>query len=249
MRVRPIRSVLTISLASCLVPASTFAQTKTDDVGVPRPSNPPASSPELPWYLPPASQAFVPPRPPAIMTEKTADASMEVSVEPAFFVGANAPPHPGLFLLFRLAGRFVGFDFGVLTNVGLPGDTLGTTPALPESKSQTAGFVFGANFIHYGLELYDRGANHLDLLLPEPDLRFIFSFANVPSSAGTSGGIVVAPGVSLLGLRFSRCIGGFSWVTELRGPTVFAYLPALYGGDTVNPYGSLGFSFATGLAL
>jgi hypothetical protein len=149
----------------------------------------------------------------------------------------------------------VGFDMGVLTNVGLPGDTVesqDSKPMVPASRSQTAAFVFGANFIHYSIELAHPGTSHLYLLLPEPDLRFIFSFANVPSSSpsGTSGGIVVAPGVSLLGLRFTRYIGGpWSWVSELRGPTAFAYLPLMYGGDTSNPYGSLGFSIATGLAL
>jgi hypothetical protein len=181
---------------------------------------------------------------------------MELSFEPAFFLGANAPPTPGFFALLRLAGRFVGWDIGVLTNVGLPGDDIGPvgngTTILPESRAQTAAFVLGANFIHYSIELGQRGPNHLDLLLPEPDIRFLFSFANVPSSSPsrTSGGLVVAPGVSLLGLRFTRYIAGnLSWVSELRGPTAFAYLPLMYGGDTVNPYMSVGFSIATGLAL
>jgi len=145
---------------------------------------------------------------------------------------------------------------GVLTNVGLPGDTvepLGSSPKrIPASRSETTSFVFGANFIHYSVELASRGTNHLYFLLPEPDLRLLFSFANVPSSSpsGTSGGIVVAPGASLLGLRFTRYIGGvWSWVSELRGPTAFLYLPCMYGADTVNPYGSVGFSISTGLAL
>ncbi len=181
-------------------------------------------------------------------------ASMQLSFEPAFFLGGNAPPSPGFFALFRLAGPIVGYDIGVLTNLGLPGDTvepLGESRTmLPASRSQTAAFVFGANFIHYSIELAQPGRGHLYLLLPEPDLRLLFSFANVPSSSGTSGGIVVAPGVSLLGLRFTRYIGGkWSWISELRGPTAFAYLPVMYGGDTVNPYMSLGFSVSTGLAL
>jgi hypothetical protein len=237
----PFKSVLAVALAPCLVPSSAFAQTKSGDAEV----------------SPRADQAVPPHRlsPPEL--ERTPDqASLELSFEPAFFVGGNAPPRPGFFALFRLAGPLVGFDIGVLTNVGLPGDTiepLGHSPLmLPASRSQTAGFVFGANFIHYSTELHQHGPSHLYLLLPEPDLRLIFSFGNVPSSAssGTSGGIVVAPGVSLLGLRFTRLIGGnVSWVSELRGPTGFIYLPVMYGGDTVNPYASVGFSIATGLVL
>jgi hypothetical protein len=177
---------------------------------------------------------------------------MELTFEPAFFVGNNAPPRPGFFALFRLAAPWAGFDIGVLTNVGLPGDPVeppGYSATLLASRSQTAGFVFGANFIHYSIELYHQGPSHLHLLLPEPDLRLIFSFANVPSTSGTSGGIVLAPGGSLLGLRFTRYIGGnWSWVCELRGPTGFAYLPVMYGGDSVNPYASVGFSISTGLA-
>jgi hypothetical protein len=225
----PTRSLLAVGLASCLVPRPAFAQTKSEDVS-PRPLSPP-------------------------LMERTPDqAAMELSFEPAFFVGGNAPPRAGFFALFRLAGPIVGFDIGALTNVGLPGDTvepLGhSATMLPATRSQTSAFVFGANFIHYSIELAHPGTSHLFLLLPEPDLRFIFSFANVPSSSGTSGGILVAPGVSLLGLRFTRYIGGsWSWISELRGPTAFAYLPAMYGGDSVNPYMSVGFSIATGLAL
>jgi hypothetical protein len=187
--------------------------------------------------------------------DRTPDqASMELDFEPALFVGGNAPPRPGFFALFRFAGRIVGWDIGVLTNVGLPGDTvepLGNNPAkLPSSRSQTGAFVVGANFIHYKTELAEKGPSHLYLLYPEPDVRLLFSFANVPSSSGTSGGIVVAPGGSLLGLRFTRYVGGnLSWVSELRAPTAFVYLPLMYGGDTVNPYMSVGFSIATGLAF
>jgi hypothetical protein len=177
---------------------------------------------------------------------------MELSFEPAFFVGGNAPPRPGFFALFRLAGPVVGYNIGVLTNVGLPGDTgelLGHGATLPASRSQTSAFVFGADFIHYSTELVHRGPSHLYFLFPEPQLRLLFSFANVPSSSGTSGGIVLAPGLSVLGLRFTRYIGSnWSWVSELRG-TAFAYLPLMYGGDTVNPYMSAGFSIATGFAL
>ncbi len=223
MRFLPIPSAFAVGWALCLVPRSAFAQTKPEEA-------------------------------PPQMERAPDQASMELSFEPAFFVGGNAPPHPGFFALFRLAGPLVGFDIGALTNVGLPGDTvepLGHSAAmLPASRSQTAAFVFGVNFIHYNVELVHQGTSHLHLLLPEPDLRLLFSFANVPSSSGTSGGIVVAPGVSLLGLRFTHYIGGnWSWVSELRGPTAFAYLPAMYGGDTVNPYASIGFSIATGLAL
>jgi hypothetical protein len=225
VRFLPIKSVLAVGLAFCLVQRSAFAQ------AVPlHPLPTPETTPE--------------------------QATLELNFEPAFFVGGNAPPRPGFFALLRLAGPLVGFDIGVLTNVGLPGDTvepLGHSPqGLPPSSSQTSGFVFGANFIHYSTELYQRGPSHLYLLLPEPDFRFIFSFANVPSSSSsrTSGGLVIAPGVSLLGLRFTRYIGGnWSWVSELRGPTGFLYVPAMYGGDSVNPYASVGFSIATGLAL
>jgi hypothetical protein len=187
-------------------------------------------------------------------SEGVDQASLELNFEPAFFVGSNAPPRPGFFALFRLAGPIVGFDFGVLTNVGLPGDTaepLGRSGALiPPSRTQTSAFVFGANFLHYSTELTHRGSNHLYLLAPEPDLRFMFSFANVPSSSGTSGGLVIAPGVSAVGLRFTHFIGGnVSWISELRGPTGFLYLPLMYGGDTANPYASIGFSIGTGLVL
>jgi hypothetical protein len=220
----PYRAAFAIGLASCLVPCSAFAQTKSEP-------DPPPQTERIP-----------------------AQAAMELSLEPAFFLGSNAPPHPGLFALFRFAGPVVGFDIGVLTNVGLPGDTiepLGQSPSMiPASRSQTAAFVFGANFIHYSTELYDREGTHLYFLFPEPDIRLIFSFANVPSSSGTSGGLVVAPGVSLLGLRFTHYIGGrWSWVSEVRAPTAFAYFPVMYGGDTINPYTSLGFSVSTGLAL
>jgi hypothetical protein len=260
VRLLPIQSVLAVALACCLVPRSVFAQTKSDGVEGSNPTSPTTSGLELPWYLPPANQAFVAPRPPPpFRAEPTAEeklngASVELNFEPAFFLGGNAPPRPGFFALFRLAGPVAGFDMGVLTNVGLPGDTvepLGRNPAgLPATRSQTSAFVIGANFLHYSLELTHQPSNHLYLVLPELDFRFIFSFANVPSSSGTSGGLVVAPGVSLLGLRFARCIGdGWSWVTEVRGPTAFAYLPLMYGGDTANPYMSVGFSVATGFAL
>jgi hypothetical protein len=222
-----------LGIASFLVPCSALAQADSAHANQPHPPEPP----------------------PPDDAERTPDqATLEPSFEPAFFLGANAPPRPGFFAVLRLAGRVVGWDIGVLTNVGLPGDTvepLGDNGArLPASKSQTSAFVFGANFLHYNKELVQRGPSHLYLLLPEPDLRFLFSFANVPSSSGTSGGIVIAPGVSALGLRFTRYLGrNWSWVSELRGPTAFAYLPIMYGGDTANPYMSLGFSIATGLAL
>jgi hypothetical protein len=225
MRLLPIQSALAVALAACLVSSTAIARTKS-----------PLAPPE---------------------EERAPDvASMELSFEPAFFVGGNAPPRPGYFALFRLAGPLVGFDIGVLTNVGLPGDTiepLGHSGAmLPPSKSQTSAFVFGGNFIHYSTEISHHGPNHLYLLAPEPDLRFIFSFADVPSSSSsrTSGGMILAPGVSAIGLRFTRYLGGnTSWVSELRGPTGFLYLPVMYGGDTSNPYGSIGFSIATGFVL
>jgi hypothetical protein len=240
-----IHQVRAVGLAFSLIPCSAFAQTKSDDVEASKPTS-----------TTPHANEVVPANPlPPPQTEQTPDqASMELSLEPAFFVGGNAPPRPGFFALFRLAAPLVGFDIGALTNVGLPGNTVEpldhNATGLPASRSQTAAFVFGANFIHYSIELYHQGPSHLHFLLPEPDLRLIFSFANVPSSSGTSGGIVIAPGGSLLGLRFTRYIGGnWSWISELRGPTGFLYLPVMYGGDTSNPYASVGFSIATGLAL
>jgi hypothetical protein len=250
----PTPSGLVLGLAFLFVPYSAFAQTKPDDGAGSKPISPTASDTPRSGDTPRASER-ISRKPPE--TDRVPDqASMELSFEPAFFLGGNAPPRPGFFALFRLTGPLFGFDIGALTNVGLPGDTvepLGSNARMiPSSRSQTGAFVFGANFIHYSIEIAHRGPSHLYFLAPEPDVRLLFSFANVPSSSpsGTSGGLVIAPGVSLVGLRFTRYIGGaWSWVSELRGPTAFAYLPVMYGGDTINPYVSLGFSIATGLAL
>jgi hypothetical protein len=232
---------------SLFTPALALAQTATEDVETaPKPSAPgtPGEA-ELPFYIPPSSIAFVaPPPPPPLRTgptdeEKLQGKTLELNIEPAFFVGSNASgSSPGVSALARITWPGVGFDIGYMAGLPIP-DSQNASGAL--LVSQSSAFVLGFSFIHYGIELYDRGENHLYLTLPEIDVRALF--------AGGSA-LVMDVGGSLLGLRFGHCLGrAVSFVAEVRGPTAFAYIPILFDGSSISPYASVGVSLAIGIGF
>jgi hypothetical protein len=230
---------LSVTLSS-LAFAQAQGQTEDVEVAKPAPSNPTApSQPELQWYVPAASAAF-----PAAHTgptdeEKLEGRSLELNIEPAFFLGSNASgSSPGVSALARITWPAVGFDIGYMAGLPIPDNQNASNALL---VSQSSAFVLGFSFIHYGVELYDRGANHLYLTLPEVDVRALF--------AGGSA-LVMDVGGSLLGLRFGHCLGSaISFVAEVRGPTAFAYIPILFDGSSLAPYASVGVSVAIGIGF
>jgi hypothetical protein len=250
--------------------AATFAtvaaaQGKTEDVEEQAPAKaPPAAEPEgLPWYIPPPNLAFRPPPPPPVvdMTPKEEAAkgsgvTLSANVEPTFFFGSNVP-HAGAAaaIYARFTSPIIGFDIGYMSQAPFPllGCT-GTDCALVDPAS-TGAFFLGPTFLHYGGEVFGQGASHLYVMAPEIDLRMVINTAG-----GQPVSFAISPGGSLVGLRYTYCLGGSAcFLAEVRGPALFAYVPlngskTSFEGHTFEttkaaPFGSAGATLSVGVGF
>jgi hypothetical protein len=221
------------SIASSLValallaPGVALAQSQTEDVETVKPQAPTAGkTSDLPWYVPPQGAAYVPPAPPPpprtepTDEEKMRGGTLQLNIEPTFFIGSGESPTAAA--LIRMAWPGIGFDIGY-------------------SGMQGGAFVLGISTLHYAAELVHDGENHLYLMLPELDARLLYA-PGLPSGDNVTG----AFGGSLLALRFARCLGRrVSFLGEVRGPVAFAYVPS--SGASV--FGSVGFSGSLGIGF
>lgn len=246
---------IAIGIIACVVITRVaFAQAPTEDVETVKPqSAPTGNASELPWYVPPQGAAFVPPAPPPpprtepTDEEKMRGGTLQLNVEPTFFLGSNVTgSSPSAAVLLRMVWPSFGFDIGYLSAPFPTNLTAG------EPGTQFSAFVLGISTLHYSAEIFHGGENHLYLMLPELDLRLLVTPG--PVSPGTPGGstgaaTAVAFGGSVLGLRYARCLGGrVSFLTELRGPAAFVYAPSV-PNTSAAPYASVGFAVSVGIGF
>jgi len=256
-----------------LSPSLALAQAQTEDVDT-APVAPAKTDPasNLPWYTPPPSAAFKPPPPPpvidyaALAAAKEAElaqrgGALEVNVEPTFFFGSNAAgagDTMGVFL--RYAVPAVGVEAGYMAEAPFPFSGCPAAACLNGGSKLVAplgapAFVLGGSVLHYGVDVYHSGASHLYVMVPELDARLL-----VNTTSNSPVGASFAVGGSLVGLRYTQCLGGFTCgFVQLRGPTLFAYLPInpakttqepyAFPGTQMAPFGSAGLSISVGLGF
>lgn len=256
-------TLLCVSLASTHV---AVAQDRSEDV-----DTAPAAAPrnELPWFIPSPQVAFA-----GTDDDLMSGWSLQLAVEPMFFVGSNQAVGPGAAVLLRYENSAFGFDIGYM-NAPMPyvfnaAAAAGATQAqtLEYNSPSFDNFLLGVSFIHSGAELVHAGRHHLYVMFPEIDVRVLLN----PSSATTTaqiGGVTdtfrpatfaLEVGGSLTAIRYAICLGHISLLAEVRGPIAFAMIPfpgdfnsvsaaAQKPGNSVSPYASLGFGVSLGIGF
>jgi hypothetical protein len=218
----------------------------------------------VPWYFPPPASAFHPPVPPPPPDTTARDLELlqgggdvSVALEPTAFFGSNAAGSSlGVGVLARYSTAVAGVDVGYMSGMPFPFTGCATvaceTKVLVGPLSQGA-FIVGGSFLHYGAEVVHQNNTRLYVMTPEVDFRLV---VNTGSSQPVP--ISMAPGATLIGLRYTQCLGGsVCFLAEVRGPTLFAYIPfaqskpagTTFSETSIAPFGSVGASVSIGLGF
>jgi hypothetical protein len=243
IHVRP-RSMSILVVAVLAASGAAWAQTSPNGIPqtelspppLPPPLPPPAptDSESLPWYQPQPNEAFRPPDESVdrVDQEKRRGYSAGIIVEPGFSVLGDGGAT--FAVMARFFGTAAGMDIGYINTPVFPYSPFGSSTPLGAYGSQSR-FIVGVSFIHKAIALFAAGRHHLYFVLPEIDLRFTASQYNFSLMAGGT----------LLGIRYSVCLGPISLFALLGGPTLFGILeiPALQLGATLGFNGTLGIGF------
>lgn len=221
---------LPLALLIACLPQLASAQGRSEDIETPPPPPPIVQpqerpAPSLPWYQPSREEEF---KKPEHLTsrypdEKRGGFGLGFAFEAGTAVDQSLDHIAGM---LRLQTSVIGIDLGALTQPGW-------------NESSGTGFLAGLAVPVLSIRLLGVGRHHLYFGLPEFNAR-------VAILSGFNGmGLTVLLGGSVVGLRYSVCLGPISLFVDLRGPTLYANIDLEHSNLSVQlgGRGTLGIAF------